>query len=123
MAMRLLAVSRRSMGAIRRPNRVLEGSRPMDAVLDMFVPFSRCGTIPLHGPGTIYVYQMPATTGLFCIAAIAGLHCSKINESGIPDSKRPPAAFVSGVQTGLFGRLLPRRLERAGIVDLSYLVV
>ena len=39
MAMRLLAVSRRSMEAIRRPNRVLEGRRPMDAVLDMFVPF------------------------------------------------------------------------------------
>jgi hypothetical protein len=40
MAMRLLAVSRRSMEAIRRPNRVLEGRRPIDAVLDMFVPFS-----------------------------------------------------------------------------------
>ena len=28
-------------------------------------PFSWCGTIPLHDLGTIYVYQMPATTGLF----------------------------------------------------------
>jgi hypothetical protein len=28
------------MEAIRRPNRVLEGRRPMDAVLDMCVPFS-----------------------------------------------------------------------------------
>src|SRR5947199_8345108 len=34
MAMRLLVVSRRSMEAIRRPNRVAEGRRPMDAVLD-----------------------------------------------------------------------------------------
>jgi hypothetical protein len=44
---------------------VLEGRRPMDAVLDMFVPFSWCGTIPLRDLGIIYVYQMPATTGLF----------------------------------------------------------
>ena len=41
MAMRLLAVRRRSMEAIRRLNRVLEGRRPMDAVLDMFVPLVR----------------------------------------------------------------------------------
>ena len=65
MAMRLLAVSRRSMDAIRRPNRVLEGRRPMDAVLDMFVPFSWCGSIPLGDLGTEYVYKMPATTDLF----------------------------------------------------------
>ena len=65
MAMRLLAVSRRSIEAIRRLNRVLEGRRPMDAVLDMFVPFSWRGTIPLRDLGTIYVYQMPATTNLF----------------------------------------------------------
>ena len=64
-AMRLLAVRRRSMEAIRRLNRVLEGRRPMDAVLDMFVPFSWCGTIPLRDLGIIYVYQMPATTGSF----------------------------------------------------------
>jgi hypothetical protein len=38
-AMRLLAIRRRSIEAIRRPNRVLEGRRPMDAVLDMDVPF------------------------------------------------------------------------------------
>ena len=37
--------------------------------------------------------------------------------------RRKPAAFVFGVQAGLFGRLLPRRVERAGIVDLRHLVV
>src|SRR5258705_13781114 len=61
-AMRLLAVSRRSMEAIRRPNRVLEGRRLMGAVLDMFVTFSWSGTIPLRDLGTIYVYHMPAST-------------------------------------------------------------
>ena len=39
MAMRLLAVSRRSIVAITRPNRVLEGRRLIGAVLDIFVPF------------------------------------------------------------------------------------
>jgi hypothetical protein len=27
---------------------------------------------------------------LVCIAAIGGVHCSIINESGIPDRKKPP---------------------------------
>jgi hypothetical protein len=35
LAMRALAVSRRSMEAINRAKIVLEGTRPMDAVLDM----------------------------------------------------------------------------------------
>ncbi len=39
--------------------------RPMDAVLDMMSPLLWCGTIPLRDLGTIYVYQMPATTVLF----------------------------------------------------------
>jgi hypothetical protein len=39
MAMRLLAVRRRSIEAIRRPSRVLEGMRPIDIVRDMDVPF------------------------------------------------------------------------------------
>lgn len=39
MAIRLLAINRRSMVAIRRPNRVLEGKRSIDAVLDISVPF------------------------------------------------------------------------------------
>jgi len=65
MAMRLLAVRRRSMEAIRRPNRVPEGRRPMDAVLDMFVPFFLVRNHSAACLGTIYVYQMPATTDLF----------------------------------------------------------
>ena len=68
---------------------------------------------------------------LVCIAAIVSLHCSKISESGIPDrtsqikkGRRKPAAFVfQKTRRGLFGRLLPRRIERAGIVDLGDLVV
>ena len=65
MAMRLLAVSRRSIEAIRRPNSVLEGRRPMDAVLDMNVPFLKVAEQLRFVMGTIYVYQIPETTGLF----------------------------------------------------------
>jgi len=64
---------------------------------------------------------------LVCIAAIVSLHCSKINETGTPDSKRPPETGGLGIlcslRVGLFGRLLPRRIERAGIVDLGHLVI
>jgi hypothetical protein len=39
-------------------------------------------------------------------------------------SRRKPAAFVfQRTRRGLFGRLLPRRVERAGIVDFGDLVV
>ena len=44
---------------------VLEGTRPMEAVLDICVPFPGCGTTPPRDLGTIYVYQIPETTGLF----------------------------------------------------------
>jgi hypothetical protein len=45
---------------------------------------------------------------------------------GIPQRKRPPEPGGLGIpeyKTGLFGRLLPRRIERAGIVDLGDLVI
>jgi hypothetical protein len=37
---RALAINRRSIEAIRRPNKPLEGTKPMEAVLDIVVPFS-----------------------------------------------------------------------------------
>ena len=58
---RALAINRRSIEAIRRLNRPLEGTRPMEAVLDIVVPFLECGGSPRHHLGTIYVYQMPET--------------------------------------------------------------
>ena len=53
MAMRLLAVRRRSIEAIKRPNSVLEGRRPTDAVLDINVPFLMCGAAPLPDRGQL----------------------------------------------------------------------
>ena len=38
--MRALAISSRSIVAIRRANSELEGARPMEAVLDIWVPFT-----------------------------------------------------------------------------------
>jgi hypothetical protein len=94
--MRLLAVSRRSMEAIRRPNRVLEGRRPMEAVLDMLVPFSWRGTVPLGDLGTIYVYQMPATTDLFAWQHFPSCIAAKLGKVAFQTEKgrRKPAAFV-----------------------------
>ena len=37
-AMRALAISRRSMVAIKRPNNVVEGVRPIETDLDILVP-------------------------------------------------------------------------------------
>jgi hypothetical protein len=64
-AMRALLMSARSIDAIRRPNRLLVGENPMEAVLDIVVPFLKRSGSPHHDLGTIYVYQMPATTPLF----------------------------------------------------------
>ena len=41
---RALAISRRSIEAIRRPNKLLEGTKPMEAVLDIGIPFSERAT-------------------------------------------------------------------------------
>ena len=61
---RALAINRRSIEAIKRANRPLEGAKPMEAVLDIGVPFQRAASAR-RDLGTIYVYQMPATTRLF----------------------------------------------------------
>ena len=44
---RALAINRRSIEAIRRPNRLLEGTKPMEAVLDIGIPFSEGGARPV----------------------------------------------------------------------------
>jgi hypothetical protein len=46
------------------------------AVLDMLSPFLNCGGTPPRRLGTIYVYQMPATTHLFACSnrSIASQH-------------------------------------------------
>ena len=61
---RALAIRRRSIVAIRRPNNVVAGDRRKEAVSDMFVPLiiGRSGSLRLR---TKYVYQIPETTVLF----------------------------------------------------------
>ena len=97
----------------------------MDAVLDMVCPLFLVRTIPLRDLGDSLCIPDASYNKLVCIAAIAPLHCSKINESGIPHGKgrRNPAAFGISDKWGLFRRLLPRRVERAGIVDFGHLVI
>ena len=43
---RALAISRRSIEAIRRPNRLVEGMKLMEAVLDIVVAFSGMRQLP-----------------------------------------------------------------------------
>jgi len=66
------------------------------------------------------IYQKQQTC---CLAAIVPLPNPAV---GIPHGKRPPEPGGLGIpeyKAGLFGRLLPRRIERAGIVDLRHLVI
>ena len=71
-------------------------ARPIDAVLDMFVPFSWCGTVPLRDLGTIYVYQIPETTACLhssnCLFALQ--HKSRKLAFQITKGRRKPAALV-----------------------------
>ena len=64
-AARAEVISARSIEAIGRPNRVVEGAKPIEAVLDIVVPFLKARRIAASGLGIIYVYQIPATTRLF----------------------------------------------------------
>ena len=64
-ATRALLISSRSIEAIRRPNRPWDGANPMEAVLDIVVPFPECSAAPHQHLETIYVYQIPATMHLF----------------------------------------------------------
>jgi hypothetical protein len=97
----------------------------MDAVLDMDVPFLKWRRSQRHDRGADCVYQMPKTTGSFSQQHYTFAAQQK-SAVGIPQRKRPPEPGGLGIpeyKTGLFGRLLPRRVERAGIVDLGHLVI
>jgi hypothetical protein len=75
--------------------------------------------------GADYVYQMPLTTVRLHSRNILSQR-NKNPAVGIPQRKRPPEPGGLGIpeyKAGLFGRLLPRRIERAGIVDFGHLVI
>jgi hypothetical protein len=74
--MRALAISKRSIVAIRRANSLLDEAKVTEAVLGILVPFLKYGGAPRCVLGTIYVYQIPGAIDLFawqqftmCIAA------------------------------------------------------
>jgi hypothetical protein len=80
MAMAALAISSRSMVAIRRLNNEAEGARPKEAVLDILFPY--CSTVDRWGCALSRNLGMPdASSNLFvCIAAFFLLQCN-INET------------------------------------------
>jgi hypothetical protein len=53
MAMRALAISKRSIDAIRRLNTPVDGAKVAEAVLDILVPFLKHGGAPRCVLGTI----------------------------------------------------------------------
>ena len=53
MAMRALAISKRSIDAIRRANTLLDEAKVTEAVLDIWVPFLKHGGAPRCVLGTI----------------------------------------------------------------------
>ena len=66
------------------------------------------------------------TTGLFAWQQLSGALQQNYEQLAFQISKRPPEPGGLGIpeyKAGLFGRLLPRRVERAGIVDLGHLVI
>lgn len=82
----------RSKEAIRRLKRVLYGSTPMDAILEMFVLSFWCATVPLRIENNLRIPDANLKRPV-CMAAIVSLHCNKIDawySTNIPDSKRPP---------------------------------
>ena len=75
--MRALAISKRSIDAIRRANTLLDDAKVTEAVLDILVPFlERGGRAALWSGGNLGI---PDTkdNGLVCIAAIYFVHCNK----------------------------------------------
>src|SRR4030088_1727377 len=123
-AARAEVINRRSMVAIKRPNRPLEGTKPMEAVLDMIVPFSKMRQIAASSSGDNLRIPDTRNNSFVCIAAYCLLQCN-INASlagmGQAKGRRKPAASKHSARSGgLFGGNLPRRVERAGIVDLRH---
>lgn len=100
------------MVAIRRPNRVLEGKRSIDAVLDISVPFSLVAELFRSGSGNNLCIPDASGNRFVCIAAINVLHRSKsltgtacrVFQAEIGRWK--PANLVCGVQAGDFRRVL-----------------
>ncbi len=121
------------MTAIRRPNTVTEEERPIEvdsreAVLGINVGigvlwFARAIVFPQSSKANLGIPDA-RNNELVCIAAICPVQCNKVIWHYKP--KKPPrrdGLLGSGIGRGLFGGLLPRRVERAGSVNFRDLVV
>ena len=86
---RALAINRRSIEAIKRANRPLEGAKPMEAVLDIGFPFRR-RRAPRRDLGTIYVYQIPAAIRLFAWQHVVFRSAANSRKMPSRQQKGPP---------------------------------
>src|ERR1700730_11977975 len=76
MARRALAISRRSMVLIKRPNKVVEGVRPIEAVLDILIPWLQYSGSLRFALGTDLRIPDARNNRLVCIAAYSILQCN-----------------------------------------------
>src|ERR1700681_2216954 len=95
MAMRALAISRRSMVLIKRPNEVVEGVRPIEAVLDILIPWLQYSGSLRFALGTDLRIPDARNNRLVCIAAYSILQCNieRVPGTAIPwpgQTKGPP---------------------------------
>src|ERR1700687_2912704 len=76
MAVRALAISRRSMVLTKRPNKVVEGVRPIEAVLDILIPWLQYSGSLRFALGTDLRIPDARNNRLVCIAAYSILQCN-----------------------------------------------
>ena len=76
MAMRALAISRRSMVLTKRPNKVVEGVRPIEAVLDILIPWLQYSGSLRFALRTNLRIPDARNNRLVCIAAYSILQCN-----------------------------------------------
>jgi hypothetical protein len=75
-AARAEVIRRRSIKAMRRPNGVVEGVKPMEAVLDIVVPFSEAQRIAASLSGNNLRIPDASYNAFVCIAAYYLLQCN-----------------------------------------------
>ena len=77
-AARAEVIRRRSIKAMRRRNGVVEGVKPMEAVLDIVVPFSEAQRIAASLSGNNLRIPDASNNAFVCIAAYSILQCNKL---------------------------------------------
>src|SRR6202000_1569673 len=96
--------------------------RRMVARSDIFTLWFSKRQPPFHCVESGLMYTRCQNNGLVCIAAFSLMQCSITWNNAHRIAKSRLRAALNDIAS-LFGRLLARRIERAGVVDFRNLVV